>query len=88
MSYKWKVKKGAEENNVVEPKESVQDVLELPFRGNQERGVTRQTCEKFGVRAAVSEKDGKTVVSYYFPSLNSRGEVTGFMKQDLTKPKD
>lgn len=88
MSYKWKVKKGAEENNVVEPKESVQDVLELPFRGNQERGVTRQTCEKFGVRAAVSEKDGKTVVSYYFPSLNARGEVTGFMKQDLTKPKD
>lgn len=88
MSYKWKVKKGAGENNVVEPKESVQDVLELPFRGNQERGVTRQTCEKFGVRAAVSEKDGKTVVAYYFPSLNSRGEVTGFMKQDLTKPKD
>lgn len=88
MSYKWKVKKGAEENNVVEPKESVQDVLELPFRGNQERGVTRQTCEKFGVRAAVSEKDGKTVVAYYFPSLNARGEVTGFMKQDLTKPKD
>lgn len=88
MSYKWKVKKGAEENNVVEPKESIQDVLELPFRGNQERGVTRQTCEKFGVRAAVSEKDGKTVVSYYFPSLNARGEVTGFMKQDLTKPKD
>ena len=88
MSYKWKVKKGAEENNVVEPKESVQDVLELPFRGNQDRGVTRQTCEKFGVRAAVSEKDGKTVVAYYFPSLNARGEVTGFMKQDLTKPKD
>lgn len=88
MSYKWKVKKGAEENNVVEPKESIQDVLELPFRGNQERGVTRQTCEKFGVRAAVSEKDGKTVVAYYFPSLNARGEVTGFMKQDLTKPKD
>lgn len=88
MSYNWKFKKGAEEKNVVEPKETVQDVLELPFRGNLERGVTKQTCEKFGVRASVSEKDGKTITAFYFPSVNDRGEITGFMKQDLSKSKE
>ena len=69
-------------------KETLSDVLNYQFRGNRERGITKPTCEKFGVRASVSESDGKTVTAFYFPSYNSGGEITGFMKQDLTKPKE
>ena len=69
------------------PKETVKDVLEYPFRGLESRGVRKDTCEKFGVRAGISETDGKTVEAFYFPSYNQKGKVVGFKKQDLTKDK-
>lgn len=68
------------------PKETVKDILEYPFRGSAERGVRKDICEKFGVRASVGD-DGKTVEAFYFPSYNQKGIVTGFKKQDLTKEK-
>ena len=43
---------------------------------------------KFGVRASLSEKDGKTPTAYYFPSYNQKGEIIGYKKQDVTKNKD
>lgn len=70
------------------PKETIEDVLKYPFKGYRERGIRKDTLEKFGVRSSVSEQDGKTPTAFYFPSYNSKGEVTGFMKQDLTKRKD
>ena len=88
MSYTYKVKKEAKEMTNYEPAETVQDVLKYPIHSCRERGIKKQTMERFGVRAALSEVDGKTVTAYYFPSTDNRGEVTGFMKQDLTKPKD
>lgn len=69
------------------PKETIEDVLKYPFKGFRERGIRKDTLEKFGVRSSVSEQDGKTPTAFYFPSYNSKGEVTGFMKQDLTKRK-
>lgn len=88
MSYEFKVKKGGSELNISTPKETVDEVLGYGFHGNRERGITKTTCEKFGVRASVSEKDGKTVTAYYFPSHNAKGEVAGYMKQDVTLPKE
>ena len=70
------------------PKETIEDVLKYPFKGFRERGIRKDTLEKFGVRSSVSEQDGKTPTAFYFPSYNNKGEVTGFMKQDLTKRKD
>ena len=70
------------------PKETIEDVLKYPFKGFRDRGIRKDTLEKFGVRSSVSEQDGKTPTAFYFPSYNNKGEVTGFMKQDLTKRKD
>lgn len=70
------------------PKETVKEVLEYPFVDAKDRGIRKETCERFGIRAALSEKDGKTVEAYYFPSYNQKGTVTGFMKQDITKGKE
>ena len=88
MSYEYRVKKGKEELNEYTPKETVAEISTYPFVENKERNITKETCIKFGVRAALSEKDGKTPVAYYFPSYNQKGEVTGYTKQDITKHKD
>lgn len=65
------------------PKETLKDVLAYPFKGMFSRGIRKETCEKFGVRAGVSETDGKTVEAFYFPSYNQKGKVIGFKKQNL-----
>ena len=89
MSYEFKLKK-MEKAPVSEfvAKETVSEIAIYPFVENKERNVTKETCMKFGVRAALSEKDGKTPVAYYFPSYNQKGEIVGYTKQDLTKHKD
>lgn len=70
------------------PKETVKEVLKYPFVEAKDRKVRKETCERFGIRAALSEKDGKTVEAYYFPSYNQKGQVVGFMRQDITKGKE
>jgi hypothetical protein len=90
MSYERGNKKMANANDEFSSyvaRETVQEVLTYPFRGLQERGVRKDICEIFNVRAGVSEKDGKTVEAFYFPSYNQKGVVTGFKKQDITKHK-
>lgn len=69
------------------PKETVADVQTYPFVDVPARGIRKETCEKFGVRAALSPVDGKTVEAIYFPSYNQKGKITGYKKQDLTKDK-
>ena len=74
-------------NDVVN-KETVEDIKLYPFVENKQRGITKEVCMKFGVRASLSEKDGKTPTAYYFPSYNQKGEIVGYTKQDVTKNKD
>lgn len=69
-------------------KEKVEDILKYPFAASEVRGIRKDTCEKFGVRAGLSESDGETVEAYYFPSYNQKGKVVGFSKQDVTKSKE
>ena len=89
MSYEFKTKRMEKSvvNDVVN-KETVEDVKLYPFVENKQRGITKQTCMLFGIRASLSEKDGKTPTAYYFPSYNQKGEVVGYKKQDVTKNKD
>lgn len=86
MGYEKTGKKMAIKDEFV-PKETLKDVLELPFAAVPSRGISKATCEKFGVRAALSQQDGTTVEAVYFPSYNQKGKITGFKKQDLTKDK-
>lgn len=70
------------------PEETVQDILKYPFADVPERGIRKATCERFGIRAGLSERDGKTVEAYYFPVHNQKGAVVGYKKQDITIPKE
>lgn len=89
MSYEFKTKRmGKAVVNDVVNKETVEDIKLYPIVENLQRGITKETCMKFGVRASLSEKDGKTPTAYYFPSYNQKGEIIGYKKQDVTKNKD
>lgn len=81
--------KGARVSNKdFESKETVEEVLSYPFKDYPERGISKETCERFGVRCAVDPTDGKTPTAFYFPSYNKKGKLVGFMKQDITKDKE
>lgn len=67
--------------------ETVADVQKFPFKAFPERGISKETCERFGVRAGLSEKDGKTIEAFYFPSFNQKGKIVGYKKQDITVDK-
>ena len=67
-----------------EPKETIKDILELPIMAWPERKIRKETCERFGVRFALSQKDGKSVEAVYFPYYDQRGKLSGFKKKDLT----
>ncbi len=71
-----------------EPKETVQEIEQLRAHDVPERGIRKGTLERFGVKVAVSQEDGKTPVAVYFPSVNQKGKTTGYAKQDLTKSKE
>lgn len=68
-------------------RELVADVQKLPILEIKGRGIRKEIAELFGVRTALSEKDGKTPIAHYFPRYNSNDEVTGYMKRDLTRDK-
>lgn len=69
------------------PKETVKDVMQYPFAEIKERGITKNTCKKFGVRMTVDETDGTTPTAYYFPYYDSKGKLTGYKKRDMTLDK-
>lgn len=89
MSYTAKKNtNGGKMYNHREPKESVKDVLELPFADLSSRGIRKEICEKFGVRMAVSTEDGVTPEAIYFPYYDQQNKLSGFKKRDLTVDKN
>lgn len=87
MSY-FKRKQGDKMAEQYVPKETLQEVQALKSVDIPERGIRKETLERFGVKVAVSQTDGKTPEAIYFPSYNQKGKVTGYSKQDLTKSKE
>lgn len=85
MSYFKKIKEREVESF---NKETVDDVKKYVSVDAPERGIRKATLERFGVKVALSEKDGKTPEAFYFPSYNQKGKVVGYTKQDVTKGKD
>lgn len=75
-------------SEVYVPKETLADVQALKSVDVPERGIRKETLERFGVKVAVSQEDGKTPEAIYFPSYNQKGKITGYAKQDLTKSKE
>lgn len=87
MGYFKKGTKGYKEMEINQ-KETVADIQKYPFVDAIDRGIRKEICEKFGIKAGLSEKDGTTVEAYYFPSYNQKGKLVGYMKQDITKSKE
>jgi archaellum biogenesis ATPase FlaH len=88
MGYWRKVKEIQTTSPAVTSTETVDQVLKYPFKDVPERNISKTTCERFGIRAGVSEKDGKTIDAYYFPFYNKKGQVVGFKKQNIRIPKE
>lgn len=87
MSYEYRkgMKKGVYVT-VSEKKETVAEVNKLPFADYPERGISKETYEKFGVRMALSTTD-RSISAIYFPFYNEDGKLTGYKKRDLTLDK-
>ena len=66
--------------------ETIEDVLSYPVLPIPERNISKETALHFGIRTAVSPKDGTTPIAHYFP-YTIEGNVVGFKKRDLTLPK-
>jgi twinkle protein len=62
---------------VKESKPMSMDPSTLPIKEIADRKIRRDTCEEYGVRVAVSETDGKTITSSYYPDTKD-GNVTGW----------
>lgn len=84
--FKKKERSDMQENYV--NRETVEEVLKLQSKDVPERNIRKEILEKFNVKVAVSEQDGKTPIAIYFPSYNQKGKIVGYSKQDLTKPKE
>lgn len=67
-----------------EMNEALQDVLKFPIwaidgsNGTMDRGITKETCEHFGIRTFYSEVNQR-VEAHYFP-VTKKGKLSGFIK--------
>lgn len=76
------------EIEVSQTKETVEDIKSYPSANLPDRRIPKEALDRFGVKVALSQEDGKTIEAVYFPYKNQEGEITGYKKRDFTKPKD
>ena len=71
-----------------EEAETVQSVLDnTVVCAVPQQNISKECAEYFGIRSALSEKDGVTVVATYYPYHDHYGKLTGFKKRDWTLDK-
>lgn len=56
----------------------------LPIMAYEERGISKQTMEHFGVRTAVNQEDGSPA-EHYYPYTDEFGKVCGYKQRVLPK---
>ena len=66
------------------PKETLKDIAKYSFYDITNRGIRKETCERFGVRGYMNNGN---LEALYFPSYNQKGKIVGFSKMDLTRDK-
>lgn len=74
--------KQQEETETLKDVEGYQ-ILAVPFRG-----ITEEAAKYFGIRSAVSQEDGRSIVATYYPYRDKHGKITGYKKRDWTKQKE
>lgn len=55
-----------------------------PIRALEDRGISKETAEKFGVRISVDETNGE-IDAHYYPYHGQDGNVVGYKKRTLPK---
>lgn len=60
-------------------------IASLPIRALTHKPIPREIAERFGVRVAVSEMDGQTIESVFYPYHDTDGNICGYKKRRLPK---
>jgi twinkle protein len=60
-------------------------ISSYPIRALTHKPIPREIAEKFGVRVAVSEMDGTTIESVFYPYHDADGNICGYKKRRLPK---
>lgn len=55
----------------------IEEMLSCPVRALDDRGITQETAAHFGTRVGLSQQDGQTVVSHFYPRKVD-GNLDGF----------
>lgn len=64
---------------------AISEVEELPIKALTSRGITREVAERYGVRVGLSQTDGETVISHFYPK--TKGGVVRSYKVRSLDPK-
>lgn len=68
--------------------ETVDSILRYPCDAWPERGIKKETMERFGCRIKYSQEN-RSIESVYFPCYNAKGnKIIGFQKKNLKEPKE
>lgn len=75
---------GVQSEAPTSPKQTLEEVLSdfktYPIRAIANRGLTKETCEKYGVRVSLSPHDGETILSHKYPYYRNN-KLTGFKER-------
>jgi len=70
------------------PQETLKDIKYYDSHDWEERGLRKETLERFGVKCKISEELGpEKLEKIYFPYYNQSGKLTGYKVKDLEKDK-
>ena len=75
--------------NESKPKEfpmKLEEARTLPVRALRHKPISRDICERYGVRVAVSTEDGRTITEVFYP-YTRKGEVIAYKVKSPGKPK-
>lgn len=74
---------GVSKEDVSDHMDTVESIEMLPFLEDVDRGISKRTSERFGVRTELSEETGLPVAVYY--PITSNGEVVAYKRRGLPK---
>lgn len=60
--------------------EILNDFKTYPCRAIIDRGLTKETCEKYGVRVSLSPTDGETIITHMYPYYK-KDKLTGYKER-------
>ena len=65
-----------------EVQQALEEAGELPVMALESRGITEAVSERFGVRVGLSQTDGQTVISHFYPKTKD-GELRAYKVRSL-----